>query len=142
MREIKFRGSPIEDYDDLNWFEGGIYINKDDRLAYINTDYSGVVPVHWDSVGQYTGLKDSKGNEIYEGDIILINYDEAYSEHASYIGQVKYRSDDNYPAFDLIPWIDCEMNALSWLKSESDPSVKSYEVIGNIYETPELLTEK
>ncbi|MCW8785863.1 YopX family protein [Bacillus velezensis] len=31
------------------------------------------------------------------------------------------------------------MNAISWLKSESDPSVKKYEVIGNIYQNPELL---
>ncbi|MFJ5965152.1 YopX family protein [Bacillus sp. NPDC093026] len=86
----------------------------------------------------FTGLKDSEGNEIYEGDIILITYDEAFSEHPYYIGEVKFRADDNYPAFDFLPWIDCEMNALSWLKSESDPSVKSYEVIGNIYQNPDL----
>ncbi|MDR0123108.1 YopX family protein [Bacillus pumilus] len=89
----------------------------------------------------FTGLKDSEGNEIYGGDVILITYDEAFSEHPYYIGEVKFRADDNYPAFDLLPWIDCEMNALSWLKSESDPSVKSYEVIGNIYQNPNLLKE-
>ncbi|MGD6977777.1 YopX family protein [Bacillus altitudinis] len=87
----------------------------------------------------FTGLKDSEGNEIYGGDVILITYDEAFSELPYYIGEVNFRADDNYPAFDLLPWIDCEMNALSWLKSESDPSVKSYEVIGNIYQNPDLL---
>lgn len=87
----------------------------------------------------FTGLKDSEGNEIYGGDVILITYDEAFSELPYYIGKVNFRADDNYPAFDLLPWIDCEMNALSWLKSESDSSVKSYAVIGNIYQNPKLL---
>ncbi|MCY8948007.1 YopX family protein [Bacillus atrophaeus] len=87
----------------------------------------------------YTGLKDANGREIYEGDIIRITYDTNWSEEPYYIGKVKFLDNENYPAFDLRPWIDCEMNALSWLKSETDPSVKSYEVIGNIYEDPELL---
>lgn len=128
MREIKFRA----------WYGSKLGM----MTPSFNGDINEIFALKHGEYMQFTGLKDSKGNEIYEGDIILINYDEAYSEHASYIGQVKYRSDDNYPAFDLIPWIDCEMNALSWLRSESDPSVKSYEVIGNIYENPELLTEK
>lgn len=89
----------------------------------------------------FTGLKDSEGNEIYEGDVILITYDEAFSELPYYIGEVKFRADDNYPAFDLLPWIACEMNALSWLKSECDPSVKRYSVIGNIYKNSDLLVE-
>ena len=88
---------------------------------------------------QYIGINDMNGQEIYEGDIIKITFDENYTIKPSYIGKVEYGTEWDYPAFDLFPWIDCEMNAFSWLKSESDPSVKKYEVIGNIFENPELL---
>ncbi|MCY7446360.1 YopX family protein [Bacillus safensis] len=148
MREIKFRGSPIEDYDDLNWFEGGIYINKDDRLAYINTDYSGVVPVHWDSVGQYTGLKDSEGNEIYEGDIIhcvhwFFNGDEIEEHFTASVGfrdgsftleNIKSRYYSDFTGEENGKGI-CWIGDINYCEED-------YEVIGNIYENPELLTEK
>lgn len=90
----------------------------------------------------YTGLKDRNGKEIYEGDIIRITFDTNYYEKPYYIGVVNYRVEDDYPAFDLNPWIDCGMNALSWLKSESDESVRSYEVIGNRWDNSDLLEDQ
>ncbi|WP_431805542.1 YopX family protein [Bacillus pumilus] len=125
MREIKFRG----------WYGS--------RLGMMTPTFNGDInkifaEKHGDYM-QFTGLKDSKGNEIYEGDIILITYDKDYSEHPYYLGEVKFRCDTDYPAFDLLPWVDCDMNALSWLKSKCDPSVKSYEVVGNIYENPKMV---
>ncbi|WP_339194316.1 YopX family protein [Paenibacillus sp. FSL P4-0176] len=88
------------------------------------------------------GIKDSNGKDVYESDIKRINFDTNYIDNPYYIGVVEYVANRGYPAFDLEPWVDCGMNALSWLKSESDPSVISYEVIGNIYENPELLAPK
>ncbi|KAE8559123.1 YopX family protein [Paenibacillus polymyxa] len=97
--------------------------------------------VHFDEgcgdIVQYTGLKDRNEKEIYEGDILKVTY----TDERPYIGRVEYRADRDYPAYDLVPWIDCDMNALAWLKSESDPSVVSYEVIGNIHDNPELLED-
>ncbi|MCY8513782.1 YopX family protein [Bacillus atrophaeus] len=87
----------------------------------------------------WTCLKDSNGENIYGRDFIKITYDTAFSKEPFYVGMVKYLENEDYPAFDLRPPIDLDMNALSWLKSESDPSVKKYEVIGNIHQNPELL---
>lgn len=87
----------------------------------------------------YTGLKDSNGNEIYEKDIIKISYETLWSEHPYYFGCVEWLAHEDYPAFDLRPWLDVEMNSLSWLMSGADPSVKFYEVVGNICENPGLL---
>lgn len=133
-RLIKFRGMPIEDYGDVKWFYGNAVVDYENKIAYIEADGQGMVPVKWETVGQYTGLLDQKGKEIYEGDVIRITFDTNYAKEPYYIGEVVYGAEEGYPAFDLAPWIDCGMNALSWLKSESDESVKCYEIIGNINE--------
>ncbi len=76
-------------------------------------------------VMQYTGLKDKQGNEIYEGDI------------------VKGFCTGNYPAV-----IECDAPDGGYNIREGDgeymeiDSNTIIEVIGNIYESPELLEEK
>jgi len=75
------------------------------------------------TVGQYTGLKDKNGKEIYSGDLIKLN---------DLIGHVKYHGcafmiewhDDLYA--DLLGWEDFKHGKLS------DGS--EYQIIGNIHE--------
>ena len=78
---------------------------------------------------QYTGLKDKNGKEIYEGDIVKVIYDEPE------IYQVKWFGEEGYPAFDIDGWPGDE-NGLSAVEQGDDIEI---EVIGNIYEHPNLL---
>lgn len=69
MREIKFKGKT----DSGKWCFG-YFLHDRQRGRFVITDgLLEINRVNPDTVGQYTGLKDKKGKEIYDGDILAHN---------------------------------------------------------------------
>ena len=110
------------DTDDENWTCPIIWIEeKKDWLHF--DDY--------DSIMQSTGLKDKNGKEIFEGDVVRQVRTQPTTENETITGVVTMIEGT---------WLimnDCEQLA-SKLWSETDEN----EIIGNIYENPELLEDK
>jgi uncharacterized phage protein (TIGR01671 family) len=139
MREIKFRVwsklsnkiyYQLSESPCFGLFEGDRAVSIEDVFFYEKQDFE---------VMQYTGLKDKKGKEIYEGDIVKSLMQESRGEWNDFerTGVVTYfenyaqfliKTDDNSLGCDLFQFDDTDFY-----------EVLELEVIGNIYENPELL---
>ena len=132
MREIKFRGKRI---DNGEWvyryyfieerdIEDGIIWRDIPQIQQRYGDHYQYFDVIPETIGQYTGLIDKNGREIYEGDIVriddlgigIVDYEE---------GRFAMRRREERFCWPVYCRID------------HSPFVP--EVIGNIYENPELL---
>lgn len=120
MREILFRG---KDVNSNEWRIGYFYTAVQGCVAIIGDGVDGY-QVKPETVGQYTESKDKNGNKIFEGDIVqnVTNGKTAV---------VQWFSEHN--AFML--WCKSK-NQVYWLY---DNNFSNIEVIGNIYDDPELL---
>lgn len=135
-RDIKFRGwdsvnevmLPVES---INFREGYVSLNEGDNSL---TDTLEMIELM-----QYTGLKDKNGKEIYEGDIVkLIPLN---SERLKELGRKWYEhlkvEWGAYSDGEYVTNVETWMIGINPLSEELlDETV---EVIGNIYENPELL---
>lgn len=128
-REIKFRVWNENDVKMINWNQ--LRIEKDEREHRLSiVVFDGCVGDHYDHfpIMQYTGLKDMNGKEIYEGDIVYQEFNDPRPlEHGGFTGVVKMLEGC---------WvIDNQSSNAEQLWSELNEN----EVMGNIYENPDLL---
>lgn len=124
-REIFFRGKRI---DTGEWVYGSLIQWKDGVTTIITEtkeDHS-EFSVNPDTVGQYTGLKDRNGKEIYEGDLLL---------SVGMVWEVVY--DENLASFFLCTEYGRGSTPLGEM-------IRSFylKISGNIHDNPELLEEK
>ena len=130
MREIKFRGKHIhafvEPHNTGIWVYG--YLCND---HYINSkELMGEMLVDKDTVGQFTGLKDVDGTEIYEGDL-LEETGHFFSNDRKTYSEVKWKT--NYSC-----WLRGDYQRLT------PNNIKKWKcrVVGNIWDNPELLEKE
>lgn len=126
MREIKFRGKGKKDG---KWYFGNLYDIDTYGRTHICTINGGCLNIDPNTVGQFTGLCDSVGNPIYEGDILRfgnspngvceVKYNEVITAFC-----IRFLYFERYLGVrPLGDWAICE---------------RSIEIIGNIHDNPEL----
>lgn len=164
MREIKFRAKRL---DNGQWVSGsGLLVADDfcvidtDTEMYVDEKYEWAGNTHFfrvagvmcdlETIGQYTGFKDMNDKEIYEGDIIRdfhwFYFSGDFTKKIRGAYAVTQDKDEPIPVVSY-----CRNYAVEWgkrgsyiLRNGSDQHplctrCRGVEVIGNIYDNPDLL---
>lgn len=145
MRIIKFRGKEIHT---KKWVNGSLLALSPDMYKIVHTNTNkckeltmAIICVIPETVGQYTGLRDKNGKEIYEGDIVIYD-DRPYNAYGQErIGViVYYKGHFALKYFSDFVYIDtnCPVPFYQDLMNE-DFFGKKAKIIGNIIDNPELL---
>lgn len=169
MREIKFRAKPNKAYffesDNVPTTDGFVFGTPDTRMlnvpgaekwrkghemvdqpsivAMTRDGWPTSVAVQEETIGEFSGLQDKTGRDIYEGDIVeCVSWNEYFTNPAT--GEVmqpfrrKMYIDFRKGGFKMVEPMPEPMRDNEWdIICNGD-----IEVIGNIYDNPELIHDK
>lgn len=144
MRTIKFRGKRT---DTGEWAYGSLIkldigyvitinettesddsLDENNSIVFSANEIAGVNP---NSVGQFTGLLDRNGKEIYEGDILQLDYITTTGKHRIGLSfEVKWCTQEGC-------WVGWD----GFVEKTFQQTRKMFVVKGNIYDNPELINE-
>lgn len=131
MREYKFRGKRV---DNGEWEYGDLWQSKG-RIDIVDM-YSCVYPVDPETVGQYAERQDRNRKDVYEGDVVIVEFfTDSRCKKLKQKAVITFYADawcvDMSPLYPNARegWIRC-------IAADDE-----LEVIGNIYDNPELLGE-
>jgi len=145
MKDVLFKGKSLKDGA---WVCGSLYLTT--HNAYIiptHDEFTSAmekISVDKDTIGQFTELTDKNGKRVFEGDVI------GYTEHKGYLlksfyAVVSYK--DHAASFAYLKLgLDengCKQSMIHFFNEadEFEEDILPYlEVIGNVYDNPELLS--
>ena len=138
-RDIKFRIYDTdekemfyqEDIDYIDFITGIVFIHQEDGYDYL-LDYKS----DDGKLMQYTGLKDKNGKEIYEGDIVTYSVKGSKEINKTVMS---FNEEHGAYLFGIYEGVKMPCGKKTRMNKYTRKSVNNVEVIGNIYENPELL---
>ena len=139
MREILFRGKRV---DSGEWETGSLVYARmgtsEEQVSIADKMTAYHTPVIPETVGQYTGLKDVHGKRVFEADILSIKCaDEKSRPYPVYFGTYNVDGFGNDFHIGFYTKHFGEDISLGFLADSNGPT--DFEVIGNIFDNPELL---
>lgn len=130
MRDILFRAKRI---DTGEWVIG--YYQRTNEAKHNHTiviPYRGYIDWEYEiapeTVSQYTGMTDSEGNKIFEGDILSGERYRDYGQTGEYVEDKQVvKWNEKKCGFDPMIWFDGYSHDIKW-----------YKVVGNVFDNPDM----